>query len=321
MRNISLNVRANVVVAADLDPQRRSAIGRQYPQVAIEPDAEDVIEDGEVDAVVIATPISSHHDIAMRALKNGKHVLVAKPMASSSGEAEAMTSLAEELGLQVLVDHTFLYTGAVECMKRLIDAGDLGDIYYFDSVRVNLGLVQPDVNVVWDLAAHDFAILRYLFDALPTEVQAVAAKRAGRSFEDVAYVSAFFDDGMIAHLHVNWLSPVKVRMTLVGGSRKMLAWDDLASDEKIKVYDRGIDVSDEDREGVYQKLVAYRMGDIWIPQLERQEALAKEVDHFIDCIEGHDTPRTGAGFGTEIVRLLEATDRSILEGGTRVPVR
>ena len=218
-----------------------------------------------------------------------------------------------------MVDHTFVYTGAVRKIKQLIDDAELGDLLYFDSVRINLGLFQHDVNVIWDLAAHDFAILTYLLDgAVPRTVSATGASHSNSRLEDVAYVTLQYDDDFIAHFHLNWLSPVKIRQTLIGGAQRMVVWNDLDPDEKIKVYDKGIDQQPDTQEQAYKALVSYRIGDAWIPQVERHEALALEASHFLDCIRGGATPTTPGEAGREVVRLLEATTHSLREGGRAV---
>lgn len=318
LRNLVANHRAELVVAADLRKERRDSLSKSYPSVRVVEDATSVLEDEAIEAVVVATPPATHHELTKRALEGDKHVLVTKPLATTVRDAEELVQLAAERKRVLMVDHTFVFTGVVQRLKEMITAGELGEVYYFDSVRVNLGLFQHDVNVMWDLAAHDFSILDYLFDQPPVAIQAVALKRAHRTMDDVGYTMLFYPDGGVAHSHVSWLSPVKIRMTLLGGSDKMAVWDDLASDEKLKLYDRGVSVSDTQGEDVYSKLVDYRMGDIWIPQLDRTEALATEIDEFIDCVGSGGTPRTDGVAGLNVVRWLESADRSAASGGKRI---
>lgn len=327
VRNLMANDRADVVAAADLRSDRRDHFLSQYPSIDISDDSTRLITDPDVKAVVITTPVSTHFALAEEALRAGKHVLVAKPLAASVEEAEALATTAKEVGRLVMVDHTFVYTGSVEHLRDAVSTGLLGDLYYFDSVRVNLGLFQHDVNVVWDLAAHDFSILLDVVPERPSAVQAIGVRRAGEGQEDIAYIAVHYSSGFIAHLHVSWLSPVKIRKTLVGGSEKMAVWDDLESDEKVKIYDRGVSLpgagaskTSENPNDQYRALVDYRIGDVQIPYVDRREALAKEIDHFLDCVEGEATPRSGADQGIEVVRLLEATQRSIEAGGSRVDV-
>lgn len=319
-RNLALEPRIALACVADLDPQRSEAIARQYPYVRATTDPKGLLDDPGLDAIAIATPASTHFELAMAAIEKGKHVLVTKPLADNVEDAQKLVSAANDAGLVLLVDHTFAYTGAVEKMRELVHQGFLGDIYYFDSVRVNLGLFQQDVNVIWDLASHDFSILDNVLPEKPKAVQVVAVQRASRTFEDIAYITVFYPSGMVAHVHVSWLSPVKVRSSLVAGSERMLMWDDLAPDEKLKVYDHGVSLSEGDVEGVYQMLVDYRIGDIWIPHIDRREALAKEVAHFVDCIEGKAEPRTGGESGLRVVELLTAASLSAEREGERVPL-
>jgi len=318
VRNLALDPRITLACVADLHQERCEAIARQYPYASATTDAEELLDDPHLDAIVIATPASTHFELAMAAIDRGKHVLVTKPLADSVAKAEKLVAAAGSAGVVLLVDHTFAYTGAVEKMRELVHQRFLGDIYYFDSVRVNLGLFQQDVNVIWDLAAHDFSILDQVLPEKPNAVQVVAVQRASRTFEDIAYVTVFYPSGMLAHVHVSWLSPVKIRSTLVGGSERMLLWDDLAPDEKLKIYDHGVSLSEGDVEGVYQMLVDYRIGDIWIPHIDRGEALTKEVAHFVDCIDGNAEPRTGGESGLRVVQLLMASSLSVEREGERV---
>jgi len=266
---------------------------------------------------VIATPVQHHFDLAMAALRAGKHVLVEKPMASSSEQAERMIAEAQRRRLVLMVDHTFVYTGAVRKMRAMVDAGELGDVYYYDSVRINLGLFQHDVNVLWDLAVHDLAIMDYVLKDRPVAVSATGLAHVPGQPQNIAYMTMFFQNSLIAHVHVNWLSPVKVRRTLLGGSRRMVMFDDLEASEKIKVYDRGISLNPSP-ENVYQMLIGYRAGDMYAPQLALTEALNVEAAHFVDCVSRGATPLTGGEAGLHVVQLLEAASASMADQGRLV---
>lgn len=316
-RNIVSNPRTALWGISDIDPQVEPRVKSNYPGALFTQDPLDFIRHPDVDVVAITTPPSTHFELAKQSLDSGKHVLVAKPLATRAADAATLVDTAKRLGRTLLVDHTFVYTDAVMYLKRFLDQEGLGHLYYFDSVRVNLGLYQHDVNVVWDLAAHDFSILTYLFPDMPLEVQAVAARRGSTSTEDVAWVTVHYANGMIAHMHVSWLSPVKVRMTLLAGSRKMVVWNDLESDEKLKVYDRGIDLAETSTERVHGALVDYRLGDISIPHLDRTEALSREINHFVDCVDTGSQPLTDGIAGWRVVRLLEAANRSLANGGVK----
>jgi predicted dehydrogenase len=317
LRNFAENMSCRLVAVADQRPKRLAAIRAKHMSVAASTDAAVVIDDPEVEAVAIATPVSTHYELCRAALEAGKHVVVAKPLAATTVEAQDLKELAERAGLTLLVDHTFLYGAPVRKIRELLDRGDLGEPFYFDSVRVNLGLFQSDVNVIWDLAAHDLSIFMHLLQRDPRSVHAVGASHSPSELEDVAYVTLTYDDELLAHSHVNWLSPVKIRQTLVAGSEKMLVWNDLAPDEQLRIYDRGVTMS-PDAEGVYRLLVDYRMGDVWMPHLERYEPLAAVVDHFVDCVRAGVTPLTDGEFGVRVVRLLEAATCSIRAGGSPV---
>jgi predicted dehydrogenase len=317
IRNLAENPRAEVRVIADVRPERLDQVRPRWPGARTTEDPLELIGDDAVEAIAITTPVSTHFELARAALAAGKHVLVAKPLTATVAEADALVELASESGRVVMVDHTFVYTAAVRKIHELIASGALGDLYYIDSVRVNLGLFQHDVNVIWDLAAHDFAIVLHLLGGRsPRSVSATGASHSASGLADVAYVTLQFDDALIAHCHLNWLSPVKIRQTLIGGSERMLVWDDLAPDEKVKVYDRGIRALEQaGDEKVYKALVDYRIGDVWTPQLDRREALAAEVDHVLDCVTLGERPLTGAPEGREVVRLLEAATASLHDDG------
>lgn len=318
VRNLTDTEGAQVLCCADLRPERRALAERRFPHVRVVDCAEAVLDDPELDAVVIATPVSSHYELARHALETGKHVLVEKPLAKTSAEAWELIALAEARELVLMVDHTFIYTGAVRRIRELLDAGELGNLYYFDSVRVNLGVFQHDIDVIWDLAPHDLSILTHLVHQKPTFVSAVGAAHTESGLTDVAYLTVFYEEALLAHIHLNWLSPVKVRQVLIGGNRKMLVYDDMEPSEKVRVYDRGIQVTT--RQGLYDTLVDYRTGDMWAPKIEFGEALAVECAHFIECVRYRRMPLSNGAAGLAVVELLEAASTSLAEEGRRVPL-
>jgi predicted dehydrogenase len=329
VRNICEIPGARVVSVCDLRAERLAAIQSRYPAVEITSRFEDVLKDGRVDAIAIATPVSSHYDLALRALQAGKHVLVEKPMTATSEQARRLIDEAEARGLVLAVDHTFVYTSAVRKIRELIASNGVGEVYYYDSVRVNLGLFQHDVNVLWDLAVHDLSIMDYVLPAAPVAVSATGVGHVAGEPENIAYLNIFFEHNLIAHLHVNWLAPVKIRRTLVGGSNKMIVYDDLEPSEKIKVYDKGITVNGNSHsahaagngngngngDARYQTLVGYRTGDMWAPKLEMTEALSLELKQFIACIQQRTRPEADGHAGLRVVSILEAATRSMAERG------
>jgi predicted dehydrogenase len=319
VRNFAETAGAQVVCVSDKRAERLKQVQSRYPAVRVTESHLDLIEDPSVDAVAIATPVSTHFDLALLALKAGKHVLVEKPMAASSEQAAKLIDVAEAGGLTLMVDHTFAYTGAVRKIRQLVDDGSLGDIYYYDSARVNLGLFQHDVNVIWDLAVHDLSIMDYVLPYRPVAVSATGLNHVAGGKENIAFLTLFFDSPLIAHMHVNWLAPVKIRRTLIGASRKMIVYDDMEQSEKIKVYDKGITVNQQlNREKLYELLVGYRMGDMLAPQLDISEALRVEAGHFLECIEGKARPITDGHAGLRVVRVLEAASQSMRMRGQPV---
>lgn len=321
-RNFNDTPGARVVAISDADERSLLRAEQSYPAARILQDCTDLIKAPDVDAIAIVTPVSSHFEIAKAALSNGKHIFIEKPFTASVVQAEQLIELAEKKGLKIMVDHTFLFTGAVKKIKELIDDGVLGDLYYFDSIRVNLGLFQKDINVVWDLAPHDLSIMDHLIDKDPTAVMATGAAHFNNALEDVAYITIYFPGNVIAHLNVNWLSPVKIRTTLIGGQKKMLVWNDLVSDEKIRVYDKGVEGLDgldpESKEKAYGLRVSYRSGDMWAPRVNQVEALKGEAAYFIDCINNNINPKNDGNAGLRVVRMLEAIIKSLNQGGTLV---
>lgn len=313
VRNLVLIKETTVKTICDSNAKTLNRAAEFYPSIHLTENAEDVFNDPEIDIVAVITPVSSHYALAKRALESGKHVFVEKPFTFNVKQAEELISLADEKGLMIMVDHTFLFTGAVRHIKKEVDSGKIGQIYYYDSTRVNLGLFQQDVNVIWDLAPHDFSILDYLINKKPIKLSALGLDHFGRGIENIAYVTVYFEDNLIAHFNFNWLSPVKVRNTLIGGSKKMVVWDDMLRDEKIKIYDKGVDV--ESREGIYRSLIDYRLGDMYSPRIDPSEALKQELIYFIECLQDGSTPINDGRAGLRIVRILEAADSSLKRGG------
>jgi predicted dehydrogenase len=300
---------AQVEAIADFSAAARERAGRRHPSARLFADWRELIADPAVDAVMIATPVVTHFDIALAALKAGKHVVVEKPMAETTAKAAYLVEEAEKRKLTLMVDHTFVYTGAVRTIRDLVASGSLGDVYYYDSTRVNLGLFQRDVNVIWDLAVHDFAILDYVLDARPVAISASSASFVADSPDNMAHLSVYFDNGAMAHLNVNWLAPVKVRQTLIGGSRRMVIYDDMQTSEKIKIYDRGVAVA-VDAAATRDRMISYRIGDMSAPAISAKEALLTEIEHFVSCIETGSKPITDGACGLRVIEMLTAASRS-----------
>ena len=324
LRNFSENEGAELRWMCDLDARRLSALGRRYPSVETTRDHRQLIADPRLDAVVISTPVGTHYQFAKEALVAGKHVLVEKPLTASAREGEELVELADRNGLTLMVDHTFIYTGAVRRIKELVEGGDLGDLLYFDSTRINLGLFQPDINVVWDLAPHDLSIMDYVIDRRPRAVSATGSSHIRAGIENIAYVMLRFPDDFIAHFHFNWLAPVKIRRTLIAGSLKMIVYDDIEPVEKVRVYDSGVTAAsagppdggaEDDREAAYRTLVSYRTGDVWVPKLDSTEALTHVSAEFLESMIDKRAPLTDGSAGLRVVRLLEAAQESINQGG------
>ena len=319
VRNFADVPGCQLVAVSDMRPERLAAVRSRYPAVRTFADPNELVADRRIDAVVIVTPVSTHFDLAMQALKAGKHVLVEKPLAETVEQAMRLVEEAERRKLVLSVDHTFVYTGAVRKIRELVSSGSLGDIYYYDSVRVNLGLFQHDVNVIWDLAVHDLAIMEHVLPLQPCAVSATGMSHLMGRPENIAYLTLFFESSMIAHFHVNWLAPVKVRRTLIGGSRKMIVYDDLEPSEKIKVYDKGVTVNGGNGliNGTqqYRMMIDYRSGDMNAPQLDITEALSTEAKHFIACVESGQPTMTDGHAGLRVVRILEAASQSIAARG------
>jgi predicted dehydrogenase len=315
VRNFAMQPDCRVSAICDGDATARARALSHYPGAHAIGDAREIITSPEIDAVAIVTPVSTHYELARRTLENGKHVFIEKPFTATSEQAEDLIELAERKDLVIMVDHTFLFTGAVRKMKELIDQDVLGRLYYYDSTRVNLGLFQHDVNVVWDLAPHDLAIMDHLIGLEPERVVATGQAHLN-GLEDIAYITLYFPNRVTAHINVNWLSPVKVRTTLLGGERKMLVWNDVEPTEKIKVYDKGVELGT--REGIYDLLINYRSGDMWAPRVEQTEALQLEARYFLDCVELRQRPFNDGHAGLRVVRMLEAIQKSLNRGGEPV---
>jgi len=296
-----------------MNQQTLKKVKKAYPQLNVTDNIDELIKNPEVDAIAIATPVFTHHDLAKKALEEGKSVFLEKPFTYTVAEAEDLIELAAKKNLKLMVDHTFLYTGAVRKIRQLIDDGVLGNLYYFDSVRVNLGLFQHDVNVVWDLAPHDISIMDYIIGEKPHAVIATGVGHFNRGLEDIAYLTFYYDHNIIAHINVNWLSPVKVRTTLIGGEKKMLVWNDLGPDEKIKIYDKGVKV--KTKEGQYNLLVDYRSGDMWAPKVEQTEALKLMAEKFVDYVKNGGTVVNDGIAGLNNVKMLEAANKSLNNKG------
>jgi len=312
VRNLSALENCQLVAVCDKSQAALKKVHRAYPGVQITTDMSELLRSPDIDAVFVVTPVWTHFELAKAALEHGKHVFVEKPFTSTSQQAEELIELAERKNLKIMVDHTFLFGGAVKKIRELVDKGALGPLYYFDSTRVNLGLFQHDVSVVWDLAPHDLSIMDYIIGERPEAVVATGSKHLN-GLADMAFITVYFPGNLIAHINVNWLSPVKVRTTLIGGKDKMLVWNDLEPDEKIRVYDKGVDIANG--EGVYELLVSYRSGDVWAPKVDQTEALKNELGYFLDCVIKHQTPSNDGAAGLRVVRLLEAAEQSLTDRG------
>jgi predicted dehydrogenase len=312
VRNFAALDSCQMVAVCDKNPAALKRAVKGYPGIHATSDFNEVLRSPDIDAVAVVTPVWTHFELAKAALENGKHVFVEKPFTSSARQAEQLIELAERKNLRIMVDHTFLFSGAVRKVRDLVDQGTLGPLYYFDSTRVNLGLFQHDVSVVWDLAPHDLSIMDHIIREQPEAVVTTGSRHLN-GVADMAFITVYFPGSLIAHINVNWLSPVKVRKTLIGGRDKMLVWDDLEPDEKIRIYDKGVDITNG--QGVYDLLVSYRSGDVWAPKVDATEALKLELGYFADCIQKNVNPSNDGVAGLRVVRLLEAADQSLSEKG------
>ncbi len=320
VRNFHEASDARVVAVSDLDGVKLEAVCRRYPTIRTTTDFRELLNDTSIDAIAVATPVRTHFELGMAALAAGKHLWMEKPMTETPDQARRLLDEARRRGRVLIVDHTFVYTDAVRKISELIRGGDLGRIYYYDSMRINLGLFQRDVSVVADLAVHDFSILDYLLDEHPVAVSASGINHFPGTPENLAYVALFYDSGTIAHINVSWLAPVKLRQILIGGSRRMVKYDDLEPSEKIKVYDKGVDYTD-DPERIFEMRIGYRTGDMWAPKLGLREALGVEAEHFADCVHNGTLPDTDAELGLHVVELIEAANLSMRRRGETVQIR
>jgi predicted dehydrogenase len=317
--NIVRNLRAiegcEVTGICDQTPAARKRVHAAHPGIPVHSHYQELTNSPDIDAIAVITPVWTHYELTKAALENGKHVFVEKPFTSTTAQAEELINLAAQKSLQIMVDHTFLFTGAVRKIQKLLKEGTLGKLYYYDSTRINLGLFQHDCNVIWDLAPHDLSIMNHL---LHKDAEAISATGQAHlnKYEDIAFITAYYPDKLIAHVNVNWISPVKVRTTLIGGEKKMLVWNDLEADEKLKIYDKGVDVKNQ--EGVYNLLVSYRSGDMWAPQVEQVEALKLELQYFVECIQKNQNPFNDGCTGLKVVRMLEAACESLAKRGELV---
>ena len=320
IRNFNALDDVQVAAVCDVRKERLEFVSKQYPAIKIlTSEADQILRSPDIDAVAIATPVSTHFSLGMEALAHSKHLFVEKPFTATIEQAERLIETAEQRRLRLMVDHTFVYTGAVQTIKKYITSGELGVLYYFDSVRVNLGLFQHDVNVIWDLASHDVSIMDYLLNRAPTAVAATGVAHFNREIENIAYISAYYENNLLGHIHVNWLAPVKVRKTLICGSKKMIIYDDMEPSEKVKIYDRGIDVF-RDKDQIYNILIQYRTGDMLAPQIDLTEALKKVTIEFYNCINEDRPALTDGQAGLRVVQILEAANKSLHMNGRLIEI-
>src|SRR5574341_39008 len=320
VRNFARNPECDLTVVCDRLQRRASRVAAEYRIPAATDSPERVWGEESVDLVVVATPSFTHYELAKAALLAGKHVLVMKPLTTRTDHAEELCEIATRKGLLLAVDHTFLFTGAVRKMRSLIDEGAIGEVYYFDSVRINLGLIQTDVNVLWDLAPHDISIMDYLIQRAPLQVSAIGSSHGESPTENIAYLTVRYGDSLLAHVHVNWLAPAKIRRTIVGGSKRMMVYDDMEASDKVKIYDKGFSMAQPSPENNYQALISYRSGDMHAPRLDGREALAVEVDNVLAAVRGRESLVADGRAGWRVVRILEAAQQSLDQGGALVPV-
>jgi predicted dehydrogenase len=316
VRNFSGLGTCKVIKVADQRKERLAVLTKNYPTIIAVTEADDIINDKEIDAVVIATPVFTHYEFAKKALLAGKHVLIEKPMTSTSSQAQELIDLSIKRGKVLMVDHTFLYTGAVQKIKEIIDSGDIGKIKYFDSTRINLGLFQPDINVLWDLAPHDISILHFLYKETPFSVQATGTSHTDNGIENIAYLTVNYESGFIAHFNCSWTSPVKIRLMLIGGDKKMIVFNDLEPTEKIKIYDTGYHYHTDEEQ--YKIRVDYRSGDVFLPKINNKEALTGMAADFVNAILNNTIPVSDFQSGLEVIRILEGSQTSIKNHGKEI---
>jgi len=319
VRNLLTIKEVKIKTICDADPKAVVRAKATYPFLDTCQSENDVMKSHDIDAVFIITPVSTHFPLAKKALQNGKHIFVEKPFTATVKEAKELITLAKKKKLKIMVDHTFIFTGAVQRIKEAVDKNELGELYYYDSTRVSLGLFQRDTNVIWDLAPHDFSIMDYIIKNKPLSLSAQGIDHMRRGHENIAFITIYFENNLIGHLNINWLSPVKIRSTLIGGEKKMLVWDDLKADEKIKIYNRGVKVTN--KEGIYNLMVDYRSGDMVSPRVDHTEALKKELEYFVECIKKNKQPINDGKAGLRVVRLLELTNKSLRNHGKLMKVQ
>lgn len=313
VRNFITHPDVEKIYCCDLDVGKFKNFAKSFYSIEFKQNYKEMLLDNSIDAVAIVTPVETHFAIAKEAMLKGKHVLVEKPMTATVNEAIELNELSLKLNKVLMVDHTFLYSEPVIKLKELYNSGELGDLYYYDSVRINLGLFQREANVIWDLAPHDFSIMQYIIDAKPLSLIAMGADHVGKGFEDIAYVHVDFGNNLIAHFHLNWLSPIKVRKLMISGTKKMVVYDDLEIVEKIKIYDKGIEVKNSSE--LQRLLVNYRTGSIFSPNIDNSEALSNVIKNFINSVKGYEQPKSNGIIGIDVMRLLEATQQSLLGNG------
>lgn len=318
-RNVNTNPDLRLASICDISRERLDMAGRMYHQARLLTNAQELLKDTRIDAVIIATPVASHYGLAKLALESGRHVWLEKPLTEKVEQGEELIELAERKRTVLFVDHTFVYTGAVQKIKELVQAGDLGRLIYYDSTRVNLGLFQQDVDVIWDLAPHDISIMDHVMPNGKQAVSATGARYLGNGIVPKAYLTIYMDNCVVAHINVSWVAPVKIRQTLIGGSAKMILYDDTEPSEKVKVYDKGVDLY-ESTEEAYRLNVQYRIGDMLAPKLSTKEALTTATEHFTDCLSHCAKPLTDGETGLEVVKILVASKQSLKENGAPVPI-
>lgn len=319
LRNFNQSDKWNLVLACDKDDNNLKKVANMYPNIEVTNSYKDIVSRSEIDAVAIATPVFSHYEIAKDCLNAEIHTWLEKPLTSDYTQALELINIAKDKNVLLHVDHTYIYTPAVQKIKQIIQSGELGEINYIDSTRVNLGLFQHDINVIWDLAPHDISILQYCLDKKPVAVNATgkAILQYGKEdIESIAYLTVHFEDNTIAHFHVNWMSPVKIRQIIIAGTKKMLVFNDMEQSEKIKIYDSGVNI--ENKEDIYNTLIQYRTGDMLSPFISNKEALKEEVEHFFDSIISKKDTITSGESGAYVVRILEAANKSLKSNGTLI---
>jgi len=319
VRNFTNLENSTVSHVVDESPDRLEKVKKLYPSINATSSLTEILENPEIDCIIIATPISTHYDIAKKALEHNKHVLVEKPMTNSVKDAKELIELSKKVNKVLMVDHTYLYTGAIQKIKQLIDSDSLGEIQYIDSTRINLGLFQSDVNVLWDLATHDIAICSYLIKEKPISVQAIGKSHTSSDFEDIAYLTLHYESNKITHFNCSWISPVKIRHMLIGGSKKMIIFNDLETTEKVKIYDTKYKTKTNPKND-RQILADYRVGDIFIPKLPTREGLSLMAEDFVSAIIDKTKPISNYDIGLQVVKILEAAQKSITNQGKEAKI-